>query len=254
MSFRKITFGLALAANVISASAMGASGTSEAKGINLETRDFEVESPSRLSLQLSSWLREQLAMQGYDVDVVAQGIWGVSSNKPMAVRAELATETREGGSWQITLRLTQPANVGMVHLAVAKFGILEHLPVWTVGTRVRKGDGLSCGNLQRESRVRRSSLKPWQGDCSILSGQVARRALEVGDVLMSTDIGIVQAVQAQQEAVVVARVQGIEIQARGQVLADAAVGQRVPVKLNGQSHVIHGVVTGPAQVRVMEGM
>jgi len=71
---------------------------------------------------------------------------------------------------------------------------------------------------------------------------------------MDSDVAPEAAVQAQQVATVTSRLGNIEIQAKGIALADAQIGQRVPIRLNGQTQVIMAVVTAPGQVRVWEGM
>lgn len=156
------------------------------------------------------------------------------------------------GDWLVTLRaVPEQAEGPAVEL---RFVAREHQVVWRVGMPLKKGDAIDCTLLNRDTRVQRQGPRVWQGGCESLSGLVARRPLAVGEVLTQSDVGPRPAVQREQAVQVSSRSQGIVIQARGMALADASVGQRVPVRIAGHDRVLQATVTAPGELQIMEGM
>lgn len=126
--------------------------------------------------------------------------------------------------------------------------------VWRIRTPIQKGDVIDCSALRQESRIKRSDARVWQGSCDALTAFVARRPLAAGEVLTESDVGPKPAVQSQQAVQVWSRSRGIAIQVRGQVMSDASIGQRVPVRISGQSSVLQATVIAPGELQIMEGM
>ena len=220
---------------------------------------FMASRPADVQRQLAEWVRVRMAQAGWSVAVQPMGYWGGAIREldrhPEGWRAAWREPVRQDGGWVVTCVLTP---VGQVHVdsmkMIFRFRAREQRAVWRVTNPLVRGQPMACGLVQRDALVMTGSLRPWQGDCAELTSRVARRALSAGAVLSEDDVGHPPAVLAQQVAVAVTRVRGIEIQASAQVLADAQLGQRVPVRIQGHDKVIHAVVIAPGQVQVLEGM
>lgn len=212
-----------------------------------------------LQRQLAEWVRVRMAQEGWSVTIQPMGSWGEATRQlgghPDGWRAAWREPVRQDDGWVVTCVLTP---VGQVHVdsmrMIFRFRAREQRAVWRVTNPIVRGQPMACGLVQRDALVMRGSLRPWQGDCAELTTQVARRPLSAGAVLSENDVGHPPAVLAQQVAIAFTRVRGIEIQASAQVLVDAQLGQRVPVRIQGHDKVIHAVVIAPGQVQVLEGM
>lgn len=214
--------------------------------------DFKASTPADLNAQLANWLARSFDAAGMSVQVVPQGAWGLSAAWLPHVHAVLQDRARHGDTWQLNVELTSGGAPSTV--AVARFRALELKPVWVAGGPLRKGDALSCARLRQDKRVLRVANDSWQGSCENLLGLRVRRPLQAGDVLMAADMADASVIQGQQEMVVVTRLGAIEVQATGTALADARMGEKVPVRLAGQTQVIQAIVIAPGMARVAEGM
>ncbi|MGC4061419.1 MAG: flagellar basal body P-ring formation chaperone FlgA [Aquabacterium sp.] len=247
-----VALGLALA----SSGPAFADEVSAPDSVSLEgSHSFRAESLSSLNLQLKNWLREQFQAQGKSVMLEPQGAWGLSKTWLPVLNVHAAEPVRTAEGWSLDLAVL-PANAAAssVKAASVRFKVIELHAVWVANASMRKGDQVSCLMLSQDARPRKVHGDSWQGDCAGLDGMRVKHALQPGDVLMRTDVGPASAVRDQQEAIVVTRLGAIEIQAKGMALADAQIGQKVPVRLAGQGKVIQAVVTAPGTVQVMEGM
>lgn len=230
----------------------------------LSTR-VHADSVVALHEQIKAWLAASFGSQdaaGTARTLVdSQGTWGLDQALLPDVVARVLSRQYERGAWEFSLELSPVSDAAAPSRpAVARYRVSLLAPVWVVTGAVRKGDALSCQVLQQDwrpdggNRAAHAIHANWQGACEALMGSQARRPLQPGDVLKTADIASAAAILGQREAVVVTRQGAIEIQAKGMALADAQVGQRVPVRLNGQDHVVHGVVSAPGVIKVTEGL
>lgn len=216
---------------------------------------FRADSLRSLNEQLKAWLLDVFQTQGKSVAIEAQGAWGLTKAWLPEVNVAIQEQIRTKDGWQVALSvLPADAMVAKPKAASVKFKVFELQPVWLAAAAIRKGDEASCSLLRQDKRLRRAPAETWQGDCAGLSGLRMRHALQPGDILMAKDIGPASAVQDQQETMVITRLGRVEIQAKGRALADAQIGQKVPVLMVGQGSVIQAVVTAPGTVQVIEGM
>lgn len=203
---------------------------------------------------LQPWVTSHLQAQVGAVQVEPLGGWRWPT-RPSSVNRWRVTwqpaEARQGG-WLVTLRAVRQGDVGP-GVDVRFFGRAQQV-VWRLRMPVQKGDAIACSALRQDMRVKRSDARIWQGPCESLSALVARRPLAAGEVLTESDVGPQPAVHSQQAVQVWLRSQGIVIQARGQALADASIGQRVPVRIAGQSSVLQATVMAPGELQILEGM
>lgn len=207
-----------------------------------------------LATQLQGWLQQSFEGSGQAVQLEPQGSWGLKAAWLPKVHVAVKAQTVIPGGWSVALSVVpaEPLGAG-VQPSEVRFRVLELKPVWVVRTAVRKGDALSCAQLEQGMRTRKSDVQaPWAGPCAALTDAQARRPLQPGSVLMDRDIGQATAVRDQQQATVIARLGNIQIQGSGTVMSDAQVGQQVAIKMNGQKALIQAVVTAPGQVQVME--
>lgn len=215
---------------------------------------------------LQPWVAEHLHAQLGPVEVESLGGWrrpAKAAKMPHAAKAVEAAEANRWrvswqpavarqGDWLVSLRAVPEQADGPV--VDVRFVARERQAVWRVGMPLQKGDAIDCASLHQDGRVQRSGPAVWQGRCDALSGLVARRPIGVGEVLMQSDVGPRPAVLREQAVHVLSRSQGIVIEARGLALADASVGQRVPVRIAGQDRVLQAIVMAPGELQIMEGM
>ncbi|MFT3857833.1 MAG: flagellar basal body P-ring formation chaperone FlgA [Aquabacterium sp.] len=228
-----------------------ATGTLDASDIRqLPAFELHAESAVALNEGVAGWLGGVLSKGGVDVAVTPLGMWGGSGAARGAWSASITSveSSREGWTIRVGLKPLDAADQPME----ASFRAQALAAVWAVAEPVRKGDETACTALRRETRPLAQVDKSWRGVCSELQGLRWRRPLMPGDVVMADDIGHPMAVQARQETVVLTRAGSIEVRAMGQALADAQIGARVPVKVQGGLKVIQAVVVGPATVQVAE--
>ena len=223
---------------------------------------------SALHEQLKAWIATGLEAEAgtgtvaVRTQVESLGAWGLDPSLLPDVLARVQSRQYVRGAWELNVSLSQASEaIRQIKPAVVRYRVSLLAPVWVVTGAVRKGDSLSCQLLQQDWRTDGMASRgghalhvDWHGACTALVGTQARRPLQPGDVLKTADVAAVTAIWGQQEAVVVARQGSIEIEAKGMALADAQVGQRVPVRLNGQNRVVHGVVSAPGVIKVTEGL
>jgi flagella basal body P-ring formation protein FlgA len=228
--------------------------------------NMHISSIPGLHEQLKAWLATGLEAEAgtgaVRTQVESLGAWGLDPSLLPDVVARVQSRQYVRGAWELNVSLS-PASEAVRHIkpAVVRYRVSLLAPVWVLTGAVRKGDSLSCQLLQQDWRTEGMASKGgdalhvnWHGACNALAGSQARRPLQPGDVLKTADIAAVTAIWGQQEAMVVARQGGIQIEAKGMALADAQVGQRVPVRLNGQDRVVQGVVSAPGVIKVTEGL
>lgn len=209
--------------------------------------------PEKLLQTLQPWVAAHLQAQVGAVQVEPIGGWRWPKSAS-ANRWRITWQPAEArqSDWLVALHATPDGTDGP-GVDLRFVGRAQQL-VWRLLTPMLKGDAIGCSDLRQDNRVKRSDARIWQGRCEALAGLVARRPLTAGDVLTESDVGPKPAVQSQQAVQVWSRSQGIVIQARGQALADASIGQRVPVRISGQSSVLQATVMAPGELQIMEGM
>lgn len=205
---------------------------------------------------VAAHLQAQLRPQQGPIQLEPLGGWHWPAKVAAADRWRISWQpaVARQGDWLVTLHaVPDPADGAVVDV---RFLARERQAVWRVGMPLKKGDAIGCASLNQDTRVQRQGPRVWQGNCETLSNQglVARRPLGVGEVLTQSDVGPRPAVQREQAVQVSSRSQGIVIQARGLALADASVGQRVPVRIAGHDRVLQATVTAPGELQIMEGM
>lgn len=208
--------------------------------------------------QLQSWLLQTFRDEGVEVRGDIVGEWGLSASVLPDVAVRVHRKPAAPGSWQLDLSLCSVADgrCRSESRAMIRYRVRALTKVWVVTGGWRKGDALACDGLRHDWRDAQS-VGPdgnWADTCEALSGWRARHPLQPGDVLKRADLMPQEGVMEKDMAQVVTRLGAIEIQAKGMVLADARVGQQVPVRLTGQTNVVQCVVISPGVVRVMEGL
>lgn len=219
----------------------------------LSEQVLSAASSAELLSALQPWVSAQLQARVGPVQVQPLGAWrwprSTQRGTDWRVTWQQPTARQEG--WLVSLQATP---VGGGQAVALRFLARAQEQVWRLRASVRQGDPIACSALSRDLRSRQAGVRVWQGPCEGLSALVARRALAPGEVLVESDLGPPPAVHRQQVVQVWSRSQGIEIQAEAQVLADASVGQRVPVRLARGGPVLHATVVAPGQLQVLEGI
>lgn len=227
-------------------------------GASGSAAEFRATDLTVLRDQLQSWLVQTFRSEGVVVRGEVLGEWGLSTSVLPDVAVRANRKRLASGSWQLDLTLCPAVDqlCQAASRALIRFRVRELAEVWVVAGELKKGDALVCGALRREWRDARARgvEANWQEACEALAGWRARHPLQPGDVLKSTDLMPQDGVMEKDVAQVFTRLGNIEIQAKGMVLADARVGQQVPVRLTGQTNVVQCVVIAPGVVRVMEGL
>lgn len=214
--------------------------------------------PGDLLQALQPWVAAHLLAQVGPVQVQAIGGWHWPAAHGGAERWRVTWEPAEArrGDWLVSLNAVpdQAEGDGLGNAVAVRFVGRPMQTVWRARAPLKKGDPIDCALLSQDTRAPSQGTRPWQGRCEDLVGLVARRPIGAGEVLTQSDAGLRPAVQREQAVNVLSRSQGIVIQARGQALADASVGQRVPVRIAGHDRVLQATVTAPGELQIMEGM
>jgi len=213
-------------------------------------------SPAELLQALQPWVAVRLQAQLARVHVTPLGAWRwpAQTALPERWRVNWQPAVMTQGAWLVSLQAvpehdTQPV-VDVRYLA------REQEAVWRVSAPLRKGDAIGCHALSQGTRLQAHGSRVWQGECEALSNQglVVRRSLSVDEVLMLSDVGPRPAVLRDQTVHVLSRSQGIVVEASGLALADAMVGQQVPVRIPGHDRVLQATVMAPGQLQIKEAM
>lgn len=237
-----------------------AAGDMPSRGVDVpgSVAEFRANDLTALRDQLQSWLVQTFRNEGVVVRGEVLGEWGLNVSVLPDVAVRVHRKLLASGNWQLDLTLCPAVDqlCQAASRALIRYRVRELTKVWVVAGELKKGDALVCGALRREWRDTRSrgTNANWQEACEALAGWRARHPLQAGDVLKSTDLMPQDGVIEKDVAQVITRLGNIEIQAKGMVLADARVGQQVPVRLTGQTNVVQCVVVAPGVVRVMEGL
>lgn len=243
------------------AASSGASGlpTLEvAPDVSISSERFHADAVTDLRAQIQSWLEASFQRGGQRVQLELLGSWSMSdlSWPDVVVRVQRSKRDRAGTMIDLTVCPAQQVGCAASEAGSLRYRVQTLSPVWVLTGPYIKGDTPSCEGLRQTWRVQKQdgAQTSWQGACDSLAVMRIRHPLQPGDVLKATDVMPAGGVIDKQDTLVIARLGGVEIQAKGMALADARVGQQVPVRLNGQAHVVHGVVSAPGVVRVMEGL
>lgn len=222
------------------------------------SKRFHADSLQALRAQIQLWLEASYKQEGLQVQSEFVGAWRVADLPLPEVEVSVQRGKRDHSGTTIDLiacAVQQPeCSTGTA--PALRYRVQAMSPVWSLTGPYLKGDVLSCEGMRQTWRVQKADepQAAWQGSCDSLAEMRARRPLQPGDVLKVSDVMPSGGVLDKQDTLVIARLGGIEIQAKGMALADARVGQQVPVRLSGQANVVHGVVSAPGVVRVLEGL
>jgi len=124
--------------------------------------------------------------------------------------------------------------------------------VLVVRHRVERGEAVSCDDMAaRPLDLRAVPGRALTPPCAMAEGDVALRTLLPGDALRADDVGDPPDVSTR-DPVNVRVVEGaIRLEQSGVALADARIGERVPVRLDGSRQQVQGRVVA-ANVVVVE--
>lgn len=199
-------------------------------------------------------LGEHLGMSAGALHVETLGAWGKAEPAQAAQswRVSWRPPVARQDGWLV--KLDASVDAAKAESLELRFLVRERQAVWRLLAPVNQGDGLGCETLSLQTRIKPAGTRVWQGRCEELAGLVARRPLAAGEVLTEGDVRLRPAVHREQVVEVWSRSHGIEVSAAARVLADAAVGQRVPVRLSGSSGVLQATVVSPGVLQIVEGM
>jgi flagellar basal body P-ring formation protein FlgA len=113
---------------------------------------------------------------------------------------------------------------------------------------VQRGETLSAADFAVEKRPAATARGAIDGAAA--DGMEARRALQLGAVVRTADLGQPQAVHRGEQVSVVLRVGGLSITTAGRSLGDAAVGQPVRVVSAATNRTLDGVVQSAGVIRL----
>jgi len=112
------------------------------------------------------------------------------------------------------------------------------------------GQAVTQEALTRETRDASRLVGAAVSDPEQAVGQVARRALTAGSVLMAGDLLSPRVVRRGDNVALVSRRGGVEVRMSGKALADAGENQRVRVENLSSRRVVQGVVSADGEVWV----
>jgi len=123
-------------------------------------------------------------------------------------------------------------------------------PVAVLTAGLARGHVLGAGDLAIERRDVGNLAAGWFADGELPIGQVLRRNLRPGTVLTAQHVEAPIAVRRGARVLLAAGGDGIDVQMRGEALADGAVGERVPVRNLRSRRVVEGVVRADGSIEV----
>lgn len=162
-----------------------------------------------------------------------------------SLAAEPPGALRDGYA-QLRLRCeASPGWTRYVRLAVQRPGT-----VWVLDRPLERGARVDVSALRPESRdLARLGFTPLTDPASA-SGLSARRALPAGTVLTAALLQAPAAIRRGEAVTLVGLATGLEVQAPGEALADAADGQRLKVRNRGSRRVVEGIARSGHRVEV----
>jgi flagella basal body P-ring formation protein FlgA len=150
---------------------------------------------------------------------------------------------------QAQLRLRCEANPGWTRFVT--LGVQRPGPVWVLTRALARGEVLDASALRTETRdLARLAGSPL-ADATALTGQRARRALPAGTVMAASMLEPPLAIRRGERVTLVGLAAGLEVQAPGEALADAAAGHRIRVRNSGSRRVVEGVARNGNRVEVL---
>lgn len=204
--------------------------------------------------ELVAQVREQLlrwrARDGRDAAIRQVGMWRVPDQLDGSVRVTASVRSPRDGVHQVDIAVVpKDGKAGGL-----RFVLHDPQPVWVAAQSLARGEPLRCESFRRDWRVERSSRAVVDDACPGSEPSRLKRPLAVGEVLMASDVAPLSAVQDRQAARVLVRVGAIEVEATGVALADAQVGQPLPVKVGTSAAVLRTVVVAPGEARLGESL
>ena len=152
----------------------------------------------------------------------------------------------------LTFEVVSPgraANAAQIMLAVA----LQR-EVWVATRRLLKGSAVACTDLTLERRdIHSIPRQALANSCRIDAASVALRDIAARDVIRSNDVGRALDVTAGAPVNITVSSGGISVTTSAIALADARVGDLIPVRLQRPARTLHTRVTGPGSVQLVDG-
>lgn len=227
----------------------GATALAFANDPTTDERTFNIASASDLVTQLSDWIKAREHAVARDVEVSPVGSWRVPDSMIGEVRVLLTWRAIDRHHRQARIELI---GAGLVATESARapeirFSVEDVERVWVAASPLAKGAVVDCAALRSESRSVSRTRGAWVGACATGAWQV-QRSLDAGELVRASDLNTPADVEQGAEASVMVDVGAIRIDARAIALADGRVGQDIPVRLLGQSNVVHATVMAPGQL------
>jgi len=128
--------------------------------------------------------------------------------------------------------------------------IHRHAPVLVLARGVAAGEAISADLLRQETRDTSRIVGAPLSEPGSAIGQVARRALAGGSVLVAAHLRAPDLVRRGELVRLVSRRGGIEVRMEGRALSAAGVGERISVENLSSRRRVQGVVLADGDVQV----
>lgn len=177
---------------------------------------------------------------------------------PSAARAQLAPgAARPSGAGLTPVRTPRPALVAVAARPIARGAVLEGADIAMVPDTLRAYRERPAGATNGAVN---GGAGAWQAtgpaadaaNAPVQPGWVARRPIAAGEPLRAPAVAPPVAVRYGQAVRCVYRTEGLAVTVAGTAVADAPVGARVAVRVegNGRARRLEGTVIGPALVQL----
>jgi flagella basal body P-ring formation protein FlgA len=123
---------------------------------------------------------------------------------------------------------------------------------WVATRRLRRGSVASCADLELQRRPAQPAATLTAADCEVARGVVVLRDVASGEVIRRTDLGIAPEVAAQSPVEVSVLVPGIRLTTTAIALADARLGDEIPVRLQHPARILKARVTGIGSAELVD--
>lgn len=222
---------------------------------------LQAASEAALIDQVQTAVVQQLASPDLPTElqfVGGQGLQSAATNR--LLQAELQRDAAQGHRLQVVLR-DVPTAVGLparkpLTQAWMRFTAHQQMVVWSLVSDLPKKTLLRCEHLVRGfKRASAVSGKPLQmARCEPSALGVLRHPISANTVLSKADILPDTATLRNEPTTLKVRVGGVVVEAQGQAMADALVGQTVPVRVEGLSATVNARMVAPGLASLSEGV
>lgn len=129
-------------------------------------------------------------------------------------------------------------------------GISVQVPVLVATRGLSRGDAVSTGDVEMQTRERAGLGLSWIGSLDQLQGRVLSRPVAAGSVLSPASFAATHVVRRGQSVTLIGQSGGFEVRAQGKALGDAGTGDRVRVENPSSRRVVEGEVRADGSVVV----